>query len=250
MRWGKRGGRAAGVLALAIATGATSFAALGQSEGAAHKTTYYLHGRIYTNDAKQPWAAALAVRDEKILCIGSIAVVLLECGGASGQGETIQLNGRFVMPGFNDAHTHLGAAGRDKLALSLNGVSSPEEMKQRVKEAVAQHKPGEWIVGSGWDQTLWPDKKFPNRQLLDEVSPDNPVYLVHISGHVAVANSAALKHSEITLDTKNPQGGEIERDADGAPTGMLKEGSAMEFVQQKVPETSDEQRRQGIEQVL
>jgi predicted amidohydrolase YtcJ len=224
--------------------------ALGQQDIPLHKTNYYLHGRIYTNDPKQPWASAIAVRDEKILCIGSIEQVLLECGGAAAGSETVQLKGHFVLPGFNDAHTHLGGAARDKLALSLNGVGSVEELQKRVREAVGQHKIGEWIVGSGWDQTLWPDKKFPSRQQLDEVSPDNPVYLVHISGHVAVANSAAFKLSEITNDTKNPQGGEIERDADGVPTGMLKEASAMEFIGQKVPELTDEQRRHGIELVL
>ena len=108
-------------------------------------------------------------------------------------------------------------------------------MQKRLATAVAQHKPGEWIVGSGWDQTLWPDKKFPNRQDLDAVAPKNPVFLVHISGHVAVANSLALKRTEIMPETKNPPGGQIERDADGDPTGMLMEDSAMEFVQQKIP---------------
>ena len=118
------------------------------------------------------------------------------------------------------------------------------------RRAVAEHKPGDWIVGSGWDQTRWPDKRFPNRQDLDTVSPDNPVFLVHMSGHVGVANSMALKRTEILPDTKNPTGGEIERDADGNPTGMLKEGSAMEFVEQKIPDPSPEQRRKGIELVL
>jgi hypothetical protein len=221
-----------------------------QTSDPAHKTTYYLHGRIYTNDPKQPWASAMAVRDEKIFCIGSIEHIMLDCGGSKSDAEIVQLKGRFLMPGFNDAHTHLGSAGSDKLSLDLKGTDSLAELQQRVRIAVAQHKPGEWVVGSGWDQTRWPEKTFPNRQLLDEVSPNNPVFLVHISGHVAVANSLALKHTEIAEDTKNPTGGEIERDADGNPTGMFKEGSAMEFVIQKIPEPSDEERRHGIELVL
>lgn len=228
-----------------------AFCANGQTEGPAlHKTTYYLHGRIYTNDPKQPWASAIAIRDEKILCVGSIEQILLDCGGAEPNGETIQLKGAFVMPGFNDAHTHLGAAGRAKLSLDLRGVQSVAELQKKVKEAVAQHQPGEWIVGDGWDHTLWPDKKFPNRQQLDEVAPENPVFLSHISGHVGVANTLALKKSEIRPDTKNPTGGEIERDADGEPTGMLKEASAMEFVEQKIPEPTAEERRKGIELVF
>ncbi len=171
-----------------------------------HKTTYYLHGRIYTNDPKHPWAAALAVRDEKILCIGTIAHIMLDCGGADSPGDTYQLNNHFVMPGFNDAHTHLGGAGRDKLAISLNGVESIEELQKKVRAEVSRHKSGEWILGSGWDQTLWPDKKFPTRLQLDEVSPENPVFLVHVSGHVAVANTLALRHAEINVGNKRSDG--------------------------------------------
>lgn len=217
---------------------------------ALRKTTYYLHGRIYTNDPKLPWAAALAVRDEKILCVGSIAHILLDCGGANAPGDTYQLNNHFVMPGFNDAHTHLGGAGRDKLAISLNGVESVAEMQSRVKAEVVRRKPGEWILGSGWDQTLWPDKKFPTRLQLDEAAPNNPVFLVHISGHVAVANSQALKHGEISAETKNPVGGEIERFEDGEPSGMLKEGAAMEMVAQRIPDPPEAERRHGIELVM
>jgi predicted amidohydrolase YtcJ len=215
-----------------------------------HKTTYYLHGRIYTNDPKHPWAVAMAVRDEKILCVGSLAHIMLDCGGAEAPADTVQLSNAFLMPGFNDAHTHLGSAGRDKLALSLNGVQSIAELQKRVKDEAAKHKPGEWIVGSGWDQTLWLDKKFPTRLQIDEVAPDNPVFLEHVSGHVAVVNSQALKHAEITPDTKNPAGGEIERFEDGEASGMLKEDAAMELVTQRIPDPTEEQRRHGVELVL
>jgi predicted amidohydrolase YtcJ len=220
-----------------------------QSDIPIHKTTYYLHGRIYTNDPKQPWAAALAVRDGKIFCIGTIAHILLDCGGANATADTFQLKDHFVMPGFNDAHTHLGGAGKNKLTLSLNGCASVVEMVKRLKDEVARHKPGEWIMGSGWDQTLWADKTFPNRLQLDEVSPNNPVLLTHISGHVAVANSLALKHAEIKVDTR-AVGGEIERSPDGEATGMLKEGGAIELVAQRIPDPTEEQRRKGIELVL
>ena len=232
------------------ATQAASQAVLPSKPDTSHKTTYYLHARIYTNDPKAPWATAIAVRDDKIFCVGSISHIMLDCGGANPDAEIFQLHNKFIMPGFNDAHTHLGSAGRDKLALDLKGTDSIEELQQRLRAAVAKHKPGEWVVGSGWDQTRWPEKRFPNRQDLDAAAPDNPVFLVHISGHVGVANSMALKRTEILPDTKNPAGGEIERDADGNPTGMLKEGSAMEFVEQKIPEPTAQERRQGIELVL
>jgi predicted amidohydrolase YtcJ len=213
-------------------------------------TTYYLHGRIYTNDPMQPWAAAIAVRDGKIRCVGSMELVLLECGGSAEGAETINLKGSFVMPGFNDAHVHLGAAGKDMLAVRLNGAASIEELQKRIVDAVAQHQEGEWITGGGWDHTLWPDKKFPNRQQLDAVSPKNPVLLTHISGHVAVANSLALQQARIAKDTPNPTGGEIERDEAGEPTGMLKEGAAIALVGSQIPDPNEEQRRRGIEMVL
>lgn len=213
-----------------------------------HPTTYYLHGRIYTNDRKHPWAEAMAVRDEKLLCVGTLTQVLLECGGAESS-DVVQLNGHFVMPGFNDAHVHLGGAGRDKMSLALNGASSLADMLKLVEAAVSQHRPGEWILGSGWDQTRWPDPKYPTRLDLDRVAPNNPVYLEHISGHIAVANSAALKHAEIFPDTSNPAGGEIERFEDGEPTGILKE-NAEHLVAQRIPDPPDTERQKGVGLVL
>ena len=213
-------------------------------------TTYYTHGRIYTNDPEHPWAEAMAVSEGKISCIGKMDHVLTDCGGGQENAETVNLKGQFVMPGFNDAHVHLGGAGADELAVPLTGVPSVEELQKRLADAVAQHKPGEWITGGGWDHTTWPEKKFPNRQQLDAVAPKNPVILTHISGHVAVANSLALKSAEIDKTTPNPPGGEIEHDALGEPTGMLKEGAAMALVKVRIPDPTTEQRRKGIELVL
>jgi predicted amidohydrolase YtcJ len=219
------------------------------SQGESH-TVVYLHGRIYTNDPALPWADAMAIRDGKIRCVGKIDYVLLECGGNDPSAETVQLKGKFMMPGFNDAHVHLGSAGADMLSVRLNGVTSIEELQKRVADAAAQHKEGEWITGSGWDHTLWADKKFPNKQELDAVAPKNPVFLTHISGHVAVANTLALQHGEIKPDTPNPPGGMIERDADGAATGMLEEDSAMSLVSARIPDLKTDQRRRGIQMVL
>jgi predicted amidohydrolase YtcJ len=213
-------------------------------------TVYYTHGLIYTNDPANPWAEAMAVADGQITCIGKMDHVLLDCGGGQERAETVNLNGHFVMPGLNDAHVHLGSAGADALAVELRGVTSVAELQKRVAEAVAHHKEGEWITGSGWDHTLWPDKRFPNRQQLDAVAPNNPVILTHISGHVAVANTLALKKAEIDKSTPNPPGGEIEHDGLGEPTGMLKEGAAMQLVRVRIPDPSPEERRRGIEIAL
>jgi len=209
--------------------------------------TLYRNGRIYTNDASAPWAEAVLVRGEEIIAVGNDDEVsaLTETGA-----KVVDLEKHFVMPGFNDAHVHIGGAGADWLAVRLFGAGTVGEMQKRLAAAVAAHKPGEWITGFGWDHTLWPEKKFPNRQQLDIVSPKNPVILTHVSGHVAVANSVALQIAGITKDSPNPPGGEIEKDQKGEPTGMLKEGAAMRLVESKIPAPTEEQRRHGIELAL
>jgi predicted amidohydrolase YtcJ len=238
-------------LAVGLALAAIAAAGRTQAQSAPaviHPTTFYLHGRIYTNDPKHPWAEAMAVRDEKILCIGTISQILLDCGGAESN-DAVQLKGNFVMPGFNDAHAHLGSAGRDKLTLALNDATSVDDVLKSVKAAAGRHKSGEWILGSGWDQSRWADQKYPTRLELDQAAPVNPVYLVHVSGHIAVANSLALKHAEINSETANPQGGEIGRFADGEPNGLLEE-KATTMVSQRIPDPSDEERKKGIELVF
>ena len=240
--------RAAAILILLLVTLTASAAlhVLARPAQESLRTVLYMHGRIYTNDPQHPWAQALAVRNGKIECVGAISQVMTECGASEAHPETIELHGKFVMPGFNDAHVHLGVAGEGMLSVRLYGIASIEEMKRLVAASVATHKPGEWITGGGWDHTLWPDKQFPNRWELDDVAPKNPVLLVHVSGHVAIANSLALKLAEIDKNSPNPNGGEFERNASGELTGMLKEGPAMEFARSRIPGPSAEQRRRGI----
>src|SRR6266436_6654810 len=218
-----------------------------QVTDASATVTIYRNGRIYTNDPASPWAEAMLVRGEDILAVGDDDEVT---GLADKGARVVDLEKHFAMPGFNDAHVHIGGAGQDWLAVRLNGTQSVAELQKRLAEGVAQHKEGEWITGSGWDHTFWPEKKFPSRQQLDVVSPKNPVILTHISGHVAVANSLALQISEVTKSTSNPSGGEIERDDKGEPTGMLKEGAAMHLVESKIPSPTPQQRRRGIELAL
>jgi predicted amidohydrolase YtcJ len=223
------------------------FAIHGTAQQPATSLTLYRNGHIYTNDPSSPWAQAILVRGEEILAVGDEdEVAALADKGA----QIVDLEKHFVMPGFNDAHVHIGGAGEDWVAVRLNGVQNVGELQKRLSEGVAQHKEGEWITGSGWDHTFWPEKKFPNRQQLDAVSPKNPVMLTHISGHVAVANSLALQLAGISKSTKSPAGGEIEKDEKGEPTGMLKEGAAMGLVWTKIPPASGEHRRRGIELAL
>src|SRR5438552_16814177 len=226
---------------------ASSIAQMPQAASSSLGLTIYRNGRIYTNDPASPWAEAILVRGEEILAVGDDDEVT---GLADKGARVVDLERYFVMAGFNDAHVHIGGAGQDWLAVRLNGTQSVAELQKRLAAGVAQHKEGEWITGSGWDHTFWPEKKFPSRQQLDVVSPKNPVILTHISGHVAVANSLALQSAEINKTTPNPPGGEIEHDGLGEPTGMLKEGAAMSLVRVRIPDPTAEQRRKGIELVL
>jgi predicted amidohydrolase YtcJ len=238
------------VVTLAGLAGASALRVKARAQQDESRTVNYIHGSIYTNDPQHPSAQAFAVRDGKITCIGTIAHVTLECAAGETRAQTVDLHEKFVMPGFNDAHVHLGYAGAGMLSVRLYGAASVDELKKRVAAAVATHKPGEWITGAGWDHTLWPEKQFPNKWELDDVAPNNPVMLTHVSGHVAVANSQALKIAELTNTSPNPTGGELERNASGELTGMLKEGPAMELVNSRIPDPTPEQRRKGITLVL
>jgi predicted amidohydrolase YtcJ len=218
---------------------------------ASEGTVVYRNARIYTNNPAYPWAKALVVRDGQILFVGDDAIVLpREQRDDTRAPFLVDLHGAFVMPGFNDAHVHLGGAAIDLLNVPLSGLSSVQDLQDRVRAAAADRKPGDWIIGKGWDQTLWPEKRFPTRQQMDAAAPKNPVFLRHVSGHVAIANSLALQLAGITKSTPNPSGGEIERDASGEPTGMLKEGAAMQLVAEKISPPSPSLRRKGIELVL
>ncbi len=205
-----------------------------------------LNGVIYTGNASLPRAEAVAIRGDVILAVGSTAEMRRLAGPGT---RIVDLQGRFAMPGFNDAHAHLASGGQARLAIDLEGAKSLEEMQQRIRARLGEYEPGEWIVGRGWDHTLWPVKAFPTRADLDKVSTKHPMLFTRVDGHVAVANSLALRRAGITKETKDPPGGVIERDAAGGLTGMLEE-KAVPLVSQKVPPLSAAQRRCAIEFAL
>ncbi|MHB8755237.1 MAG: amidohydrolase [Candidatus Acidiferrales bacterium] len=206
------------------------------------------NGDIYTVDSRQPRAQAIAIQGEKIVAVGSNADVH---GWIWTRTRVIDLHGRFAMPGFNDAHVHLASAGMAKLTVNFEGTKSLGEFQQRIREALKNYKPGEWITGSGWDHTLWPEKRFPTRWDLDAVSKDHPMVFSRVDGHVAVANSLALQMAGVTKDTPDPTAGRIMRDAKtGEPNGMLEEDAAMNLVYRHVPAASHELRRRAIELAL
>src|SRR6185437_6725574 len=206
----------------------------------------FLNGDIYTGNAGRPGmvrAQAVAVSHGKIVLVGSNSDVE-ELKGPKTQ--VIDLGGHFVMPGFNDAHTHLASAGFEKLNVDLVGSKSLDEMKQRIAARVKTAAPGEWIKGEGWDHTLWSEQKTPTREDMDAVTGDHPGIFTRVDGHIAVANTAALKAAGITGQTQAPQGGQIDHDDKGEPTGILRE-TAMGLVQAKVPAPTPAQRRRAAE---
>ncbi len=211
-----------------------------------------LHGNIYTGLITpspfpvQERAQAMAIVKDRILAVGSDQEVLAFRGPHT---EIVDLHGRFVMPGFNDAHMHLVQAGMQKLQLDLTGVKSLAEFRDRIRAYAANVAPDQWIVGGGWDETLWPSKNLPTRWDIDEVAPHNPVFLERIDGHVAVINSEALQYAKITFATPDPAGGEIGRDESGAPNGILRE-TAQGLVAAVIPKPSHELRRQALETAL
>jgi len=207
-----------------------------------------INGDIYTVASPHSRAQAIAIQGEKIVAVGSDADVRAWIGPRT---HVIDLHGRFAMPGFNDAHTHLASAGMAKLTVNFEGAKSLAEFQQRIHAALKNYKPGEWITGSGWDHTLWPEKRFPTRGDLDAVAKDHPMIFSRVDGHVAVANSLALKLADITKATPDPAAGHIVRDPKtGEPDGMLEEDAAMSLVFRHVPPASPERRRHAIELAL
>ncbi|MGH9595566.1 MAG: amidohydrolase [Edaphobacter sp.] len=224
--------------------------------GVAHAQTspdaIYIHGNILTGAHLRPGdpsptpakVAALAIANGKILAAGTDAAILKLKGPKT---QVIDLHGAFAMPGINDAHTHIGEAGREKLSVNLVGVHSLAEMQQRIRAYVATAKPGAWIQGGGWDHTLWASNRLPSRVDLDKVTAGHPAIFSRVDGHMGVANSAALAAAGITADTPDPSGAKIDHDASGNPTGILREAAARELVYKKIPPLTIEQRRQSLD---
>jgi len=191
-------------------------------------------------------AEAVAVRDGRVEAVGRND----EIGKLKGPStEVINLGGHFVMPGFNDAHVHLANAGFQRLTVDLTGVKSLTEFRERIRARVQNAAPGEWIVGGGWDQTLWPVKELPSRWDIDEVTKDHPVFLERVDGHIAVANTRALQLTSLTVASKDPPGGKIDRDTTGQATGIVRE-TARQAITAVIPKPNHDRRRQAIETAL
>lgn len=206
----------------------------------------FIHGHILTVDARDSVAQALAISNGAIVKVGTDAEVL-DFAGNNATTRIIDLHGYTATPGLIDTHAHIADGGVDEVyGVKLSDATSITEIVARVKAQVARVKPGDWITGAGWDEGKLTEHRYVTAADLDAVSPQNPVWLMHTTGHYGVANSLALKLAHITAETVDPSAGTIDRDPHGNPTGVLKEHSAMEPVARLVPSITLEQMRQGI----
>ncbi len=205
-------------------------------------TTLLTNARIWTGNPKQPEAEAIAVSGNLVLAVGSNSDILrFKADGV----EVIDLEGKRMLPGFNDAHVHFFDGGSDLAGPQLRYSKSQQEFRDTLAE-YARHVPrGEWILNGNWDETEWSPAQLPTRQLIDSVTPDWPVFVSRHDGHSSLANSVALKLAHVDAATKDVPGGVIERDAKGQPTGILKD-AAQDLVGKVIPPPTPRQIRDAI----
>jgi len=190
-----------------------------------------VNARIWTGNPKRPWAEAIAVRGDRIAAVGSSAEIRKMTAASA---KIIDAHGQMLVPGFNDAHVHIISAGRGLSSVKLRDAKTPAEFIARIKAYAKTIPKGAWITDGDWDHTLW-GGELPTRQWIDSVTPDNPVWVSRLDGHMAVANSAALAAAHVTKATRDVEGGLIVRDASGEPTGLLKD-NAQSLVDDSMPD--------------
>jgi predicted amidohydrolase YtcJ len=206
-----------------------------------------VYGRVWTGDSARPWASAVASRRDTIIAVGDSSAVARTVGSAT---RVISSPNGMVTPGFMDGHAHFVDGGFQLASVDLRPANSPEEFVARLKAYALERKPGEWIVGGDWDHERWPGSPLPTRRWIDSVTPHNPVFLSRLDGHMALANSAALRAAHLSRDTRDIPGGVIVRDPrTGEPTGILKD-EAMGAVYRVIPPPTEAQRDAALRRAL
>ena len=204
------------------------------------------NAKVWTVDKANPNAQAVAAIGDRIVAVGSNADVEAWRGGNT---QVLDAGGKLLLPGFNDSHVHFIDGGMQLDAVQLNDVTSPQEFTRRIAEKAGKTAKGEWMTGGDWDETKWTPAQLPTRELIDPVTGDAPVFLSRYDGHMALANTAALRLAGVTSKTPDPPGGVVVRDAKGNPTGALKD-AAMDYVNKVIPPPSHEQRMHAARRAL
>ncbi|MEK7678022.1 MAG: amidohydrolase [Verrucomicrobiota bacterium] len=198
-----------------------------------------LNATLRTMDAAQPLAQAAAIYGNRIVKVGSTETIRALAGAKT---RVIDAGGRLVLPGFNDAHVHFLSGGFQLSSVDLREADSPQELAGRIGRYAATIPMGRWITGGDWDHERWPDASLPTKELIDPVTTETPVFVSRLDGHMALANSLAMKLAGVTRETKDPPGGLIVRDLkSGEPTGLLKD-AAMGFVSKVIPAATFEEK--------
>ena len=201
------------------------------SPGACVPDTILVNGRIHTVDPSRPEAEAIAVCGERIGAVGSSAEIRALAGPET---RVIDLAGRRVVPGFNDAHVHFIDGADELVGVNLRPATDEADLARRLAAHVAQVPKGRWVLGGYWDHEAWPSQALPTHRAIDSATPDHPVFVQRLDGHMGLANSVAMKLAGVTRDTRSPDGGTIVRDAKGEPTGIFKD-NAMGLITRAIP---------------
>jgi len=198
-----------------------------------------VNANIRTMDRNRPSAEALAVYQNRIVALGSSSEIRKL---ADSHTRVIDAKGQLVLPGFNDAHVHFMSGGFQLASVDLRDANTPQEFAERIRAFATKLPQGRWITGGDWDHERWPDARLPTKELIDPFTPNTPVFVNRLDGHMALANSVALKLAGVTRETKDPDGGVIVRDPKtGEPTGVLKD-AAQSFVWKVIPAATFEEK--------
>ncbi|MEO5565693.1 MAG: amidohydrolase [Luteimonas sp.] len=203
----------------------------------AHADSVLLGGKVWTGNPQQPEVEAVAIRGGRIAAVGSDREIRQWIDTRT---QVIPLQGRRVLPGFNDAHVHFFDGGQGLASVDLRDAASPAMFRDRIEAYAATLPPGRWVLNGNWDHERWTPATLPTRALIDAVTVAKPVFINRLDGHMALANSLALQLAGITRDTPDPPGGSIVRDASGEPTGVLKD-AAMNAVYAVIPAPSQDE---------
>ena len=215
-----------------------------EQPGTGSMTLAVVNAKIWTGDDSQPWAEALAANGEQIVAVGSNDQIR-KLGEAP---RLIDAGGRLLVPGFIDSHVHFISGGFGLASVQLRDAKTPEEFSARIGDFATTVPAGTWITGGDWDHELW-GGDLPQRDWIDEVTPDHPVFVSRLDGHMALANSAAMRAAGVDRAVEDVSGGTIVRNEDGAPTGIFKD-NAMERISAAIPDPAPEQKDRALDAAM